>query len=188
MAALSSWFFLSYAWADNPDADPDGDTVSTFFKQVTNALATKSNDIDKVDEPGFLDRRDIDLGQAWPDRLTEALRGARSFMPLLTQRYFSREACGKEWSAFEARTKLHPPAAQLLIPVIWDKIHRVKPPPWLQLIPAEKHFPDSDLESVKLYKTLGMSQLVQRMKNDQAKRRCLALKRPPRISARARKI
>jgi len=166
MAALSSWFFLSYAWADNPDADPEGDTVSSFFKQVTNALAVKS--ADNVDETGFLDRRGIDIGESWPDKLTRALRGARSFMPLLTQRYFSREACGKEWGAFEARAKLHPPASELLIPVIWDKIHRVKPPPWLQLIPAEKHFPDSDLESVKLYKTLGMSQLVQRMSVDQA--------------------
>jgi hypothetical protein len=122
---LENWFFMSYAWADNVDQDAGDSAVSAFFKLVDTSLAGK---VATTFVNGFLDRRRLDPGLNWEDMLTAALRGARAFLPLLTLRYFSREACAKEWSAFHARAGAHPRGAELLIPIIWDRPVRINPP------------------------------------------------------------
>jgi len=113
--ALENWFFMSYAWADNVDLDEGDSAVSTLFKLVEASIAGK---VATTFASGFLDRRRLDPGLNWEDALTAALRGTRAFLPLLTLRYFSREACAKEWTAFHQRASAHPRGSELLIPIL----------------------------------------------------------------------
>ena len=161
---LENWFFMSYAWADNVAQDVAGSAVSAFFKLVEESLAGKV--ATSFQANGFLDRKGIEAGQNWEDELTHALRGARSFLPLLTQRYFSREACAREWSAFAARANAHPRGSDLLIPIIWDRPVRIQPPAGLQILLGESSVSANDVDRVKDYNTMGMNVLVQRMAND----------------------
>jgi FxsC-like protein len=174
--ALECWFFMSYAWGDNPDKDPGASTVSAFAQYVENALASKVGPL-TLERVGFLDRKELDAGQSWEERLSEALRGARSLLPLLTERYFSREACGREWGAFESRTKRHGSGSELIIPVIWDKLHRFESslPEGLQVRLAESHFVPAELEYMKEYHRLGMSALMQRMPDDERARKTVRI-------------
>ena len=59
--AFECWFFMSYAWADNPENDPGLSAVSAFHRELEKALAVKV--ADNLQALGFLDRRRIDLGQ-----------------------------------------------------------------------------------------------------------------------------
>lgn len=161
--ALENWFFMSYAWADNVEQDVGDSAVSAFFKLVESSLAGK---VETTFANGFLDRRRLDPGLNWEDTLTAALRGARAFLPLLTLRYFSREACAKEWAAFQARAGAHPRGSELLIPIIWDRPVRIKAPDGLQLALAESNVLPNDVDHIKAYNKVGLKVFVDRMATD----------------------
>ena len=160
------WLFMSYAWDDIPDDDPEHSNVSAFYKCVREALAPKITD----GFSGFLDRHALTAGQSWKEQLVAALRGARGFVPLLTRRYFTRDACGREWAGFQKRVEASPAAKALIHPIVWDKPQRIAKHPQvgsLQLIFPESAFASpSDLRYRELYAKLGMSALVQRMESD----------------------
>jgi len=158
------WFFVSYAWANNVEPDGGGSLVSKFFELMENALRVKVDTT--FAQNGFLDRRRIEPGLNWEDVLTQALRGTRSFVPLLTASYFTRESCAKEWCAFERRADLHPRGRELVVPVVWDRPVRIKPPPGLQITLDEASVRQADAPMVREYNRFGMSTLIDRMGTD----------------------
>lgn len=124
------YFFLSYARSRfRPDdgADPD-----LWVKKLYRALCHDVHQLTSTPNPGFMDVQ-TPLGTQWPVRLSEALAHCRVFVALLSPGYFTSEYCGKEWSAFTHRMRLHagdgePPVA--LIPALWTPFR-------LEELPAE---------------------------------------------------
>jgi FxsC-like protein len=117
---MTCWFFMSYARADN---DPqEGEYVRTFYDGLRKEVASKVTD--QSPPIGFIDEKDLQPGDSWPVEIAEAVCHCRTFVPIMTARYFTREYCGREWAIFEDRCrncsgsgKLPP----LIIPVLWDR-------------------------------------------------------------------
>lgn len=115
---MGPWFFMSYARRDD-DVEERGGDVRSFFEDLRKAVS----DLVPHEESGYLDQHALDAGDHWPSELAIALRTCRTFVPILTPRYFHREFCGKEWNVFEERLKAlagpgqRPPP--LIVPVVW---------------------------------------------------------------------
>jgi FxsC-like protein len=72
------------------------------------------------------------LGEGWAERIAEALRSCRVFVPLYSPRYFRSVACGQEWDAFATRP-VHPmPGGNAhisgIVPVLWVSSPSSLPP------------------------------------------------------------
>ena len=111
-------FFLSYARSRyRPEgSDPDR-WVAKFFNDLCEDVALATG----MQVPGFMDRQ-IPVGTAWPDYLTDALANCRVFVALFSPAYFTSEYCGKEWAAFLERVKRHMAGRDLpsaIIPAWW---------------------------------------------------------------------
>ena len=120
---MSHYFFLSYARSD----DREDALVSEFYESLRNAVARK------VPDPGaesiaYLDRENLQPGEPWPEGLADGLRRSKTFVFIMTRRYFDRTPCGQEWTIFENRCRdfaaehpeLEGDAPPLFIPVLWD--------------------------------------------------------------------
>lgn len=112
------WFFMSYARAD--DQYRDAEYVRTFYEDLKSEVATKVKD--QSGSMGFLDQANLKPGDPWPDDIARAVRTCRTFVPVMTARYFTREYCGKEWTIFEERCeplRVNGKLPPLIIPVLW---------------------------------------------------------------------
>ena len=92
------FFFLAYA-RENRSSD-DRKVIDRFFNDLETELAARLAWSDPI---GFMDTRNIENGDDWPQELREALEHCWVFVPILSRRYFNREACGQEWTFFERR-------------------------------------------------------------------------------------
>jgi FxsC-like protein len=114
---MTCWFFMSYARAD--DQQRDEHLIRNFFDdlkaEVEERVADQSPPI------AYLDQANLQPGDVWPDEIAEALSSCRTFLAIMTARYFTREYCGKEWSIFEGRFRTlgFPKLAPLIIPILW---------------------------------------------------------------------
>lgn len=111
-------FFLSYA---RRDRDP---FLDKFFEDLSTEVRICMGA--EEDEPvGFMDVKNIEVGDEWDAELALALAECRVFVSLYTPAYFRSEFCGKEWSVFRARQEEQRPGAAgpgrpgLILPVLW---------------------------------------------------------------------
>ena len=68
--------------------------------------------------------RELQPGQEWPWRLSNALATCRVFVPLYSRQYFKSEHCGREWFAFHRRALNHAAAnrvgrVETIVPALW---------------------------------------------------------------------
>jgi FxsC-like protein len=97
---VSDWlFFLSYARADR-DGDAH-DAIGRFYEDLVDEVGRRTGL--SRDRIGFFDREKIEQGERWPDRLADALKTCRAFVPVLSPTFFSSDWCGREWGIFRAR-------------------------------------------------------------------------------------
>ncbi|WBB93442.1 TIR-like protein FxsC [Verrucosispora sp. WMMC514] len=152
------YFFLSYARGDE-DA-----LVQRFFEDLSADVRLTAG-LSRDERVGFIDRTMLP-GERWPQELVEALGSCRSFVALMTPRYFQSRVCGQEWQLFAERTARFESQgrvdASLIKPLMWipaqpDRIHPVAHP--LQ------YYSDSLGD---LYRRLGIRQLMrlQRHRDD----------------------
>ena len=114
-------FFLSYARGD--DEFRKMHLVRKFFNDLRDEVAALQGlDPSKV---GYMDQRDLEPGDNWPEDLAAALGKCRTFIAIMSPRYFKRIYCGREWQSFEKRS----PGQKKIIPVQW-------------LSPSEGSFPE----------------------------------------------
>lgn len=110
------YFFLSYARGDD---DP---FVQQFFRDLSGEVRAHAG-LPADREVGFFDAHSLEVGASWSPRLMEALAGCRSFIALLSPRYFLSEPCGKEWAVFADRLeRYHRDSGVLpsaLLPMLW---------------------------------------------------------------------
>ncbi|GIJ06806.1 TIR-like protein FxsC [Micromonospora andamanensis] len=123
------YFFLSYARGDE-DA-----LVQKFYEDLSAEVRLIAG-LSRDERVGFVDRT-ILLGERWPQRLVEALGSCRSFLALMTPRYFQSRVCGQEWQLFAERTARFESQRRvdtsLLKPLMWipaqpGRIHPVAQP------------------------------------------------------------
>lgn len=132
------YFFFSYhrsAYRPTDNADPD-----VWFKRLFNALCIDVAHVTGTSNPGFMDT-EMPLARNWPKALAEALACCRVFVPVLGPGYFTSEFCGKEWTAFTERARMHAGPDNLhaaMVPLLWTKFRLEELPPQvatLNLIP-----------------------------------------------------
>ena len=119
---MARWFFMSYA---HVEAHRDSAMVQDFFDDLCAEIASKTTTA--ASDCGYLDKYDLKPGDVWKDDLAEALCTCRTFVCIMSARYFSRPYCGREWALFETRCRQYAEARgeerlpSLIIPVLWDK-------------------------------------------------------------------
>jgi TIR domain len=131
-------FFLSYAHIPRVDrndrADPNS-LVAEFSLDLRRSLVNIS-DLPIGEGIGFMDRG-FRPGNEWSAGLARALSTCKVFVPLYSPRYFTKENCGKEWSAFEDRvaaatgrrgTRVEAIVPALWVPVPYERLPRVAQP------------------------------------------------------------
>ncbi|MER5348848.1 TIR-like protein FxsC [Kitasatospora sp. NPDC002551] len=123
------YFFFSYARRDQMVG---GAFVDQFFTDLRDELAR----IEPEAGPGELAYRDTErlrVGDDWERQLSRMVGSSRTMVALYSPAYFASDYCGKEWTAFDARTRRHEEqtgdSVPALIPVLWE------PPP--EDLPAE---------------------------------------------------
>jgi hypothetical protein len=113
-------FFWSYARADAQD----GPELDRFYTDLCREVRGRLGRAE-ADRCGFRDDRGIELAAPeWASVIGGALASARAFVALYSPTYFTREACGKEWTIFRERLLAYtgergqslPP---LIFPVLW---------------------------------------------------------------------
>ncbi|GAA1407146.1 hypothetical protein GCM10009639_55530 [Kitasatospora putterlickiae] len=117
------YFFFSYARRDQLVG---GAFVDQFFTDLRDELARIEPDAG----PGELAYRDTErlrVGDDWERQLSRMVGASRTMVALYSPAYFASDYCGKEWTAFDHRTRRHEEqtgeSVPALIPVLWE------PPP-----------------------------------------------------------
>lgn len=110
------YFFLSYARGGD---DP---YVQEFFNDLCNEVRALEG-LRPDDDVGFLDNRNIQPGDTWPETLVDALSQCRTFLALCSPAYFLSKPCGREWAIFQERARQHQLRTGItgsaLLPVRW---------------------------------------------------------------------
>lgn len=152
------YFFLSYARGN------EDDLVRRFFEDLSADIRLLVG-LDPMEPVGFVDRTML-IGERWPQRLTDALTTCRSFLALVTPRYFLSEPCGKEWQLFADRNarfeQQHRVDSSLLKPVLWI------PPRAGRLHPVVESIQYASGSLGEVYQRLGLRQMMrlQRYRDD----------------------
>lgn len=122
------WFFLSYARLDAGER-----YVPEFCESVAAEVARQAALRSQVEEVAFRDLDNIELGDEWPEALTDALRTSRTLLCLCSTAYFQSPMCGKEFAFFRslgthtaAPSETQPRPAPRIIPILWDPLDRIK--------------------------------------------------------------
>jgi FxsC-like protein len=152
------YFFFSYARADAEDNEP---LLARFLADLEAEIRTRTGL--REASRGFRDVTRIDLGAPWPDALGQALRLSRAFLALYSPSYFTSVYCGKEWTAFAERCRLHALAsgaarAHLILPIVWTPIKLEDYP--LSPEVGEVHHDRPELGEV--YRKEGLRYLIRR--------------------------
>lgn len=118
------YFFLSYARGD------EDDLVRQFFNDLSVEVRVRAG-LHKDAEVGFIDAR-MKAGTVWSAELADALSQCRSFIALLSPRYFLSRPCGQEWQIFADRVARYEEEMGIDPSVL-------KPLLWVPLPPAKMH-------------------------------------------------
>lgn len=123
------WFFVSYARSDTGEGDT---LIEEFYNDLALAVRREKGLLKTpLNEVAFFDRSNIEPGDLWSPKLTEALQTSRVMLCLFSPNYFQSDYCGKEFYLFRRRVDEHFKQKSILapnlIPIIWhtpDSIFR----------------------------------------------------------------
>src|SRR5947199_7363103 len=93
MSASHTGAFWSYAHEDDR---LDAGRIRSLAERLTAEYSLATGEELEI----FVDRTGILWGQAWRERIDQALSSTTFFIPVLTPRYFTREECRAELLAF----------------------------------------------------------------------------------------
>ncbi len=162
---MTCWFFMSYARAD--DQEGDAQLVRDFYDELKSAVSKRVQN--PTPESAYFDQESLEPGDPWPNDIAEALRGCRTFVPIMTARYFTREYCGKEWGIFEDRCRALGGASlpPLIIPVLWVRPEEGELPQFataLQVTFDPERVQQEERKFLADYETYGMEYVAKRRK------------------------
>lgn len=168
----SPYFFLSYAATPAPGEQPSAEqpvpdkNVAEFYADLSAEVARMSGarqqaPVGYVGAPG----RD-------PAQTDLALFRCRSFVPLVSRRYFTDTDCGRQWHGFTHRS----PAGALL-PVLWTPVPTTARPVVVDLDLPVPRPPDApvpvDARTLELYTQDGLYGLRQDTDHGEAYGQCV---------------
>ncbi len=160
---MNPWFFMSYARSD--DRAEDGSYVQRFYDDLCHAIADGVED--GGGKVGWLDR-DMDPGVEWPAEIAGALTTCRTFVCIMTARFFQRSYCGKEWAVFEKRRDDSFPAPgvkpPLILPVVWRRPFEGEFPDFVRVLQDGFSTKDASREQREAYDTYAKEGLLYVMK------------------------
>ncbi|RCH70670.1 TIR domain-containing protein [Streptomyces sp. SDr-06] len=119
------YFFLSYA--HTPKSDPKDKDPNLWVQRFFRDLCAHVMQLTPLPagSAGFMDQQ-MQPGEGWQERLSEALAFCKVFVPLYSPRYFLSEQCGREWFAFSSRAVHRPPPGMNnsgpvmgIVPALW---------------------------------------------------------------------
>ncbi|BCJ51961.1 hypothetical protein Asp14428_34360 [Actinoplanes sp. NBRC 14428] len=153
------YFFLSYARGD------DDVYVQEFFNDLCDEVRALEG-LDPATEVGFLDNRNIQPGDTWPDTLVDALSRCQAFLALCSPAYFLSEPCGREWAIFQERIRQHQlrtgNTGSTLIPLRWLPSRTMSPAAEaIQFLPGPR-YEDRPQDA---YRERGIRQLLRIRRN-----------------------
>jgi TIR domain len=111
-SVASAAAFWSYA---RDDDEQDGGRITTLAAK----LRAEYSLITASSLEMFLDRDSIEWGDAWQQRIEEAIAGTVFFIPIITPRYFTRDACRGELLQFVAQARRVGLDRQFVLPVYY---------------------------------------------------------------------
>jgi hypothetical protein len=76
----------------------------------------------------FVDRESLQWGEAWQERIDQAIAGTTFFIPVITPSYFRSQACRLELLKFVRRSK-RLGLEQLLMPIYWVQVPELEDTP-----------------------------------------------------------
>ncbi|MFI6475842.1 TIR-like protein FxsC [Streptomyces sp. NPDC050516] len=102
------YFFLSYA--HTPKSDPKERNPNLWVERFFRDLCAHVMQLTSLPagSAGFMDQQ-MQPGEGWQERLSDALAFSKVFVPLYSPRYFLSEQCGREWFAFSSRAAAQNP-------------------------------------------------------------------------------
>jgi FxsC-like protein len=116
------YFFVSYARGN------EDDLVRKFCADLSIEVRVLAG-LPRDAEVGFIDA-EMSPGTRWSRRLVDALSTCRSFIALMSPRYFLSQHCGQEWQIFAERSLRYEQATgtdpSLLKPLFWVPVPRGK--------------------------------------------------------------
>jgi FxsC-like protein len=119
-------FFFSYTRANN---DP-------YLKQFFDDLSQQIRDLRGLPKDaavGFLDQREIELGEDWDNTIVEALQNSKVVIAATSPAYLKSDYCGREWQLFHQRLQAATSPGQalppLIKPIIWVPFKASEVPP-----------------------------------------------------------
>ncbi|MGW3425101.1 TIR domain-containing protein [Streptomyces phaeochromogenes] len=116
------FFFTSYA-----GRDADSELVGQFHARLQQEVAIKRG-VSAAHE-GFLDTDSLEHGARWRRELSQALGTTRFLIALLSDDFFERKWCGREWAVMEERMRLTgDPEPIAVLPLFWVPVARELPP------------------------------------------------------------
>jgi|WetSurMetagenome_2_1015567.scaffolds.fasta_scaffold29925_2 FxsC-like protein len=160
---MTCWFFMSYARAD--DQQRDEHLIRNFYDDLKAEVAARV--ADQSPPIAYLDQANLLPGDSWPDEIAEGLRNCRTFLAVMTARYFTREYCGKEWSIFDDRCRslMSPRPTPLIIPVLWVPPEEGRLPEFatdLQVTFDPTIVPDAERRNLEDYARYGLQHVAKR--------------------------
>ncbi|PRY29302.1 TIR-like protein FxsC [Pseudosporangium ferrugineum] len=155
------YFFLSYARGG------DDVYVQEFFNDLCDEVRALEG-LDPATEVGFLDNRNIQPGDTWPDTLVDALSRCQAFLALCSPAYFLSEPCGREWAIFQERIRQHQlrtgNTGSTLIPLRWLPSRTMPPAAQIiQYVPEPRH--EIDNRHQEPHRERGIRQLLRIRRN-----------------------
>lgn len=122
------YFFLAYPHT------PEQRWVERLYRDLCHEVLERSTlpTLAPLQKVGFMDVSGIRVGGNWRHEVADALARCRTFVPLYSPRYFTREECGKEWDAFMQRildhTARHNGRPAAIVPALWLPVEEAEMP------------------------------------------------------------
>jgi hypothetical protein len=148
MSDVSAAAFWSYA-RDDDEYDGGRVTILAAKLRAEYSLITASS------LEMFVDRDSIDWGDAWQQRIEEAISGTVFFIPIITPRYFTRDACRGELLQFVAQARRVGLDRQFVLPVYYLTVAEFEreDPPAEEAMAIIKDYQWEDLRQIRLVDT-----------------------------------
>lgn len=136
--------FWSYAREDDQN---DGGRITSLAAKLRAEYSILTGSTLEM----FLDRESLEWGDAWRQRIDEAITGTVFFIPIITPRYFTREACRRELLQFVAQAR-RLGLEQLVLPVYYVNVPELEgdADPGDEAMAVIKVFQWEDLRQVRL--------------------------------------
>lgn len=108
--SVASKGFISYKREDNADFNGVADRLRRDIAGRFQALTGRRLDL-------FIDRESIGWGEDWRQKIRESVEAATLFLPIITMRYFTSDACREELLTFYSNAR-QLGVTDLLLPIV----------------------------------------------------------------------